>query len=67
MERPSSWLCYIGTTLQPKGISIGSTQLLMEWLYTTFLPVASATLQPQYLTEEETHALIGKKQQQQYH
>lgn len=59
------WLHWHKT--QTKGIGTGPNQLLMGHQCETLLPVAGTFLRPQYSTEEETHALFGKKQRQQYY
>ena len=50
-----------------EGIGTSPAQRLMGRRCKTLLPVAGTLLQPRYLTEEETRALIGNKQRQQHY
>lgn len=61
---PAHYLFALPSTVQWKG---RVPSFLMGHQCETLLPVAGTFLRPQYSTEEETHALFGKKQRQQYY
>ena len=50
-----------------EGVGTSPAQRLMGCRCKTLLPVAGTLLQPRYSTEEDTRALMGKKQRQQYY
>ena len=50
-----------------EGVGTSPAQRLMGRRCKTLLPVAATLLQPRYSTEEDTRALVGMKQRQQYY